>query len=126
MLRNITPRTPVEIIERKIEFTDASGSYGYSFDATPDGKVILENDDQRENYKYAIEHPEEFTEQYDEFVVRRRTYIEPAHGICKCGNSVVLENRYQGACPCDKCGQWYNLYGQELIDPEYWNEEENY
>lgn len=35
-----------------------------------------------------------------------------------------LVNQYQGACPCPKCGQWYNLFGQELINPQYWEEED--
>jgi hypothetical protein len=27
-----------------------------------------------------------------------------------------------GACQCENCGQWYNIFGQELIDPEYWED----
>lgn len=29
-----------------------------------------------------------------------------------------------GDTQCDGCGQWYNAFGQELKDPEFW--EENY
>lgn len=120
MLRNITERHPVEEKEYRIDFTQ-DGS-GFTFNATPDGKVILENDDQRRNYEYAMSHPELFEEEYNKFTVRKYTYIEPATGVCICGNSVVLVNQYQGACQCDGCGRWYNLFGQELIDPEYWED----
>jgi hypothetical protein len=27
---------------------------------------------------------------------------------------------------CEKCGQWYNLFGQALVDPEYWEDDDYY
>ena len=49
--------------------------------------------------------------------------IEPAEGKCeKCGATVLLMEQYMGACQCNKCGQWYNLFGNALLDPEYWDE----
>lgn len=51
-------------------------------------------------------------------------YFDPAIAECACGKQIALENEYLGACQCPKCGQWYNLFGQELVDPEYWNDEE--
>ena len=122
MLRNLVERTPVEIVERTIEFTDAEGN-GFSFDADERGNPILANECAKHNYEYAIAHPEEY-EIYDELVVRRRTYIEPAHGTCACGTEITLYDEYHGACECEKCGRWYNLFGQELLPPEYWENEE--
>ena len=40
--------------------------------------------------------------------------------VCHCGTTVYLS----GDTQCDGCGQWYNAFGQELKDPEFW--EENY
>lgn len=121
MLKNIVERRPEEIIERTIEFTSSEG-YGFSFDADTKGNPILTNDAQRANYEYAMANEKEFDVEFNEFVVRRRIYINPAYGTCTCGTKVILENDYEGATRCEGCGKWYNLYGQELLDPEYWEE----
>ncbi len=121
MLKIISERTPMEYITYHIEFTNDEGS-GFSFNADVNGKIIIENEDQRKNYEYAIAHPELFPIQYNEFTKRVQHYTEPAHGICRCGQEITLQNEYMGACQCEKCGQWYNVFGQELIVPEYWSE----
>lgn len=56
------------------------------------------------------------------FEEREITVVEPAVGKCVCGSEVRLDAdyAYHGAVQCEKCGQWYNLFGQKLIDPEYW------
>ena len=120
MIANLIPRRPVQQVEYSIEFTVDGG--GFSFKADPLGNVIIENEDQRANYEYALAHPEIFTEEYNEFRRRTYTYVEPAHGTCRCGANVELYDQYQGACECPRCGQWYNLYGQELLSPECWEE----
>jgi hypothetical protein len=56
-----------------------------------------------------------------EFEVREWTYMEPAVGKCICGKEVVLEGFYEGATRCE-CGRWYNVFGQSLLDPKYWDE----
>lgn len=121
MLKIISERTPMEYISYHIEFTDNEGS-GYSFNADSNGKIIIENNDQRENYEYALAHPELFPVQYNEFTKRVQYYTEPARGICQCGQEIALTDDYLGACECGKCGQWYNLFGQELISPEFWED----
>ena len=120
MLENIIPRHSETMTEYRIEFTDEYGN-GYSFYADDNGNVIIENEAQRENYEDALAHPEKFTH-YNKFTKRIYHYTEPAHGICKCGQDIALQDEYMGACQCEKCGQWYNLFGQEVLDPEYWNE----
>lgn len=30
-----------------------------------------------------------------------------------------------GACQCPKCGKWYNIFGQALLDPEFWEDDYN-
>lgn len=54
------------------------------------------------------------------------SWIEPAKGICSCGETVYLTNEYYGACECPGCGQWYNMFGQELLPPNKWEEEDDY
>ena len=44
-------------------------------------------------------------------------YREPTHALCSCGAEILL----QGDTYCD-CGQLYNQFGQQLIDPNEWEE----
>lgn len=37
---------------------------------------------------------------------------------CSCGNTVSLDD---GDAECEKCGQWYNSFGQRLKDPSQWS-----
>ena len=128
MLNIIKPRTTHTEVEYRIEFTDADG-WGYSFPCDQHGNVQFDDHDaelgrvQRDNYDYAMSHKERFTKQYAEFTTRRYTVTDNALGKCVCGKTVELYDQYQGACSCPKCGQWYNLFGQELIDPEYWDDD---
>lgn len=128
MLKIIRERSTHTEVEHYVEFTDEEGA-GFSFPCDSNGNIQF-NDDipelgraQRDNYDYAMSHRERFTKQYAEFVTRRYTVTDNALGKCVCGETVELYNQYQGACSCPKCGQWYNLFGQELIDPEYWDDD---
>ena len=49
-------------------------------------------------------------------------YKEYNSGICHCGKRIDLFNQYQGACECPYCGQWWNIWGQELKDVSEWKE----
>ena len=126
MLEIIRERQVVTRVEHFISFTDADGC-GYNFDADEQGNIMFNpecEECQRQNYEAAIEAgPEAFPVEFNEHVVRKFRYTEPAVGKCRCGEEFELVNQYQGACPCPKCGQWYNLFGQELINPEYWEED---
>lgn len=127
MLNIIKPRTTHTEVEYRIEFTDADGS-GFSFPCDQNGNIQFDDCDtelgrvQRDNYDYAMSSRERFTKQYAEFTTRRYTVTDNALGKCVCGETVELCDQYQGACSCPKCGQWYNLFGQSLVDPEYWDD----
>lgn len=128
MLKIIRERSTHTEVEYYIEFTDEEGA-GFSFPCDSNGNIQF-NDDipelgraQRDNYDYAMSHKERFTRQYAELVTRKYTVTDNALGKCVCGETVELYDQYQGACSCPKCGQWYNLFGQELIDPEYWDDD---
>lgn len=120
MIPIIKQREMKEFVEYRIEFTDKDGC-GFSFEADERGNVILQNECQRANYEAAMAHPEMY-DRFNKFTVRKRTYIEPAIGRCRCGGRVELESRYYGACQCERCGQWYNVFGQELMPPEHWED----
>lgn len=127
MLKIIRERSTHTEVKHYIEFTDAEGA-GFSFPCDSNGNIQF-NDDipelgkaQRDNYDYAMSHKERFTCQYAQFVTRRYTVTDNAIGKCVCGEEVELYDQYQGACSCPKCGQWYNMFGQSLVDPEYWED----
>ena len=129
MLKIIRARTTRQVVEYYIEFTDAEGA-GFSFPTDLSGKIIYDADPQvaqaqRENYEFALAHKELYTEQYNEFVPRKYTVVDNAIGLCRCKSKVELYDQYLGACQCQKCGRWYNLYGQELLDPQYWEDDED-
>ncbi len=127
MLKIIRERNTYTKVEHYIEFTDEDGC-GFSFPCDSNGNIQFNDSDpelgraQRDNYDYAMSNKERFTRQCAEFVTRRYTVTDNAVGRCRCGEEVELYDQYQGACPCPKCGQWYNIYGQELINPEYWED----
>lgn len=123
MLKNYTPRQRCEMVGRSLDFTDQYGN-GFSFDCDENGNPEFETAAARRSYEYAMDHPEMFPAKFNEVVTRRWSYMQPAHGTCRCGENVQLTDDYMGACKCEKCGQWYNMYGDELIDPEYWEEAE--
>lgn len=45
-------------------------------------------------------------------------YTRPAEGVCGCGEYICLE----GDTQCQKCGQWYNAFGQRLVPPSQWED----
>jgi len=127
MLKIIRERSTHTEVEHYVEFTDGGGG-GFSFPCDSNGNIQF-NDDipelgkaQRDNYDYAMSHKERFTCQYAQFVTRKYTVTDNAVGRCVCGEEVELYDQYQGACSCPKCGQWYNMFGQSLVDPEYWED----
>ena len=52
--------------------------------------------------------------------------MENAKALCSCGEIIELYDGYMGSCECPNCGQWYNMFGQTLIKPQYWEEDEDY
>lgn len=64
-------------------------------------------------------------EHYREPYVDKYTWswIEPTHALCHCGTEILLQDDYMGACQCPGCNQWYNLFGQEILDPDKWEED---
>ena len=101
------------------------GNGGYAFPCDEYGNLL--KDELHEcaiaNYEWCMNHKEEFPYSFNKVVRKERNYREPAHGTCKCGEEVYMVNSYMGAVQCPKCGQWYNLFGQELLPPEQWEED---
>lgn len=122
MLKNYIPANYHTVTEYELVFDD--GRYnGYGFPCDANGKLLDEiNEAAVENYKYCLAHPEKFV-RFNKVIEQEYRVKDNAHGICSCGNEVELYDLYYGACQCEKCGKWYNLFGQELMPPENWEEE---
>lgn len=122
MIKIIKERTPEEIVDRYIEFLYKDDpNAGFMFPALPNGDpdFIHMTADARNNYKSCLT-DERLTK--PEFKVDRINFMHPAVGQCICGREVILDCGYEGAVRC-KCGRWYNLFGQSLRDPKYWEED---
>jgi hypothetical protein len=124
MLTIIKEREHKEYTYARLEF-DYLGIHGsgFTFPVTEDGEPDFDKMIHAgvANYNYCINHPEKFEK--PEIRNYTGTFVDPAVGICSCGNQVELVAEYLGACSCPKCGKWYNIFGQELKDPEFWEED---
>lgn len=121
MITIIKERTPVTINEYCIEYSYKDDpNAGFAFPATPSGEPDFDSmsPEAKANYERCL--TDDRLEE-PEFMVYKHTYTEPAVGLCKCGEEVVLESDFAGAVQCS-CGRWYNVFGQELRDPKYWEE----
>lgn len=124
-IKIIKEREPQKKIAYSIEFDykdDSGGGFTFPCDAFGNPKLDEMPEAAKANYKRCLEDTEHFYKPYVK--TRAHRWVEPAIGECVCGEQVVLENQYMGACQCPKCGQWYNIYGQSLIPPEYWEDAE--
>ena len=120
MIKNYVPAERKKEISYDLIFYYNEERGGFGFPCDQAGNLLpFRFDAARENYEYCMAHPEEFETfaEVRKFVSR---YTEPAHGTCTCGSEVTLYDQYCGACQCEKCGRWYNLFGQELLPPEQW------
>lgn len=125
MIKIIKERTPVTVTECYIEFKYKDDpAAGFCFPAVAPGvpKFSSMTPEAIANYKACLT-DDRLTEA--EFTTTTHTYMEPAIGKCICGAEVVLDSDYAGAVRCN-CSKWYNLFGQELLDPKYWEEDDEY
>ena len=121
MLKNIIESEYKTIVEFELTFDDGEGN-GFGFPCDASGNVSPDLPEAaKKNLAYCLEHPDKFY-RWNKVVKSSRRFREPARGRCSCGREVILVDEYYGACMCE-CGKWYNLFGQELLAPEYWEDD---
>lgn len=118
MIKNYVPAEWKTHVEYELVFDDGHNN-GYGFPCNESGSVVDIPPEAVANLAWCMEHPEKFV-RAGEIVTYRNRYREPARGTCICGQEVILTDEYYGACQCEKCGQWYNLFGQSLLPPDEW------
>ena len=124
-MKIIKEREPELIREYTIEFRYLDDpDAGFSFPATPSGEPDFKKmtPEAKANYERCLT---DTRLENRGFEVREWTYVNPAVGLCSCGREVILDSDFAGAVRCE-CGRWYNVYGQRLKDPEYWEPDEEY
>lgn len=104
----------------EVVFDDGHGN-GLCFPCDENGAPHFYTDEARRNYEFALLHPEKY-DRFNKVIKQTQEYRDNARGTCHCGAEIELYNEYMGACECPSCGQWYNLFGQELNNPETWSE----
>lgn len=121
-MKIIKERTPEVITWYTYDFDriKENGGCSFTFPCDQHGNIEKLSLAAQKNYNYCLSHINEFHHGINKI---QTTYVHPAIGLCSCGEEVVLEDQYLGACQCPKCGSWYNLFGQKLIDPKYWEED---
>lgn len=125
MLKNYTARRYYDHVEYSLEYTDETGNgFGFPCDSCGNVKLTEMAPEALKNLEYCMAHADEF-DIAGEVVRRKWRCHDAAHGTCSCGREVYLWDQYQGACECE-CGKWYNLFGQELNPPEYWEDDDDY
>ena len=122
-MKDYKPSERVEVTEYELVFYVERGC-GLGFPCDENGYIDVEKmyPPARKNYEEAMKHPEQYPYAWNKVEKNTRSYREPASGICNCGNRIELYNEYLGGCECPHCGQWWNLFGQELKNPERWSE----
>lgn len=81
-----------------------------------DGKVVPLSDEGMKNY-LRVKEDESF---YSEIEKTEVFWTEPAVAICECGNEITLN---YDAEECSFCGRLHNLFGQELLPRNMWEED---
>lgn len=94
---------------------------GFGFPCDVSGEVLEpSNNCAKDNYRKCLTGEVDGHRVYDLGVKRyEHTYLEPAIGLCECGEEVELRN-FTNTC---ECGADYNTSGQRLAPREYWGEE---
>lgn len=92
---------------------------GFSFPCDENGVLCCVNPAAYDNYDRVVK-----DDRYIDngIVARNWRFRHPAVGRCRCGQECDLVDQYMGAFECPKCGQWYNVCGQELLNPSEWEE----
>lgn len=107
----IRPRQRVENVSHALSFDLKSDpGCGYRFPCDPSGRPLEAAHEARaEELRASGEYHAPTVE------TSRNAYVLPATGRCTCGCEVALSDPLNNEC--ERCGRWYNMMGQEKINP---------
>lgn len=111
-------------VEYSVDFYNEEGRVCLSFPSNEAGEAII-TPENKDNYEFGVKKCTEGTF-YRRIIRHSWRYRANAIAKCHCGAEIELYNEYLGACECPECGRWYNLFGQELNNPEEWESGEGW
>lgn len=123
MLKIIKEKKRYTVKDYYIEFIRKDDpESGFCFPADPEGNLLVSgmSDCALRNYYTCLNSPTLFDG--PKFTIDERTVVDDPVAECHCGEHFTLVSSYLGACMCPKCGQWYNAFGQMLLDPSEWED----
>ena len=121
MISNYKPAYYEKVVNYDLVFDDGHFN-GCGFPCDKDGNLLPNiPEEAKKNYQDCLNHPERYV-RFNKIVKHEYEVRNNAEGICICGNKVELYDMYYGTCQCEKCGQWYNIFGQEILPPSEWEE----
>jgi len=97
----------------KMRVFDYAGhnGWGFSFNVTPHGLVILENSAQSENYRLCEQGVKNGTFEDKGIKEYHNRYYRHSEGLCPCGETIVLDGGGTGLGNSCECGRCYNMDG---------------
>ena len=120
----------IAIIEEEVKsylltYEDDQGD-GYAFPCNEEGHILWDDvyspETTRMSLAYCKAHQDRWTGRCGEVVT---VVYRIRYGICPaCGRRVYFGGSgwaSSSRVECD-CGKWYNLFGEEIIPPKYWEE----
>jgi hypothetical protein len=120
----ITPRQVHDETSYRLQYTIKGTGSGYGFDCDEQGNVDVAdlNPAALKNWEFcqAGQNDRGETIICDGVEKFSHRWIEPAVGICDCGEEVDLDGFTN---TCENCGADYNSSGQKLAPREQWGEE---
>lgn len=124
-IKIISEKKRIKHVEYRREFQTIGepDGCGFSFPCDKEGNLKTDDiyyNDWKKIYDFCVSNPDKFI---DKGITEDIwTYMENAKALCICGKEIELYDEYMGACECPYCGRWYNLFGQELKNQEYWED----
>lgn len=117
----IRPRQRKEtaIVRRNFIYRDDPNA-GFAFDTDERGNPVFGTKEAEKSYRYCLAHPELFKDLGNETEIH--TFFEDALVRCECGKEITVAPRYYGADECPFCGRWHNLFGDQLLPPDEWQD----
>ena len=94
---------------------------GFTFPCDENGNLSELNPAAAGSYQFCIDNSKYF---HEPRIKKHQESIKHGKLIkCDCGEIFELYPYYMGACECPKCEKWYNIFGQELKNPNLWEED---